>query len=114
MRSDGPEEYGQEISSNANHTVVTRGPGVVVAAAILTACIFATVGLRVYTRLRVQKWFGPDDIFAILAFFTTLGFNVVTIVGHAKYGWDRHSWDIPIDLISSELISFPCVVKPRD
>lgn len=68
MRSDGPEEYGQEISSNANHTVVTRGPGVVVAAAILTACIFATVGLRVYTRLRVQKWFGPDDIFAILAF----------------------------------------------
>ncbi|EOA80669.1 uncharacterized protein SETTUDRAFT_58023, partial [Exserohilum turcica Et28A] len=85
----------------------TRGPGVVVAAAILTACIFATVGLRVYTRLRVQKWFGPDDIFAILAFFTTLGFNVVTIVGHAKYGWDRHSWDIPIDLISTSIALSP-------
>lgn len=67
MRSDGPKEYGQEISSNAKDAVVTRGPGVVVAAAILTACIITTVVLRVYTRFRIQKWFGPDDIFAVLA-----------------------------------------------
>jgi hypothetical protein len=46
---------------------VTRGWDLVVANFVLLAFIFIIVGLRIYTRLRISRYFGVDDILILLA-----------------------------------------------
>ncbi|KAF2421520.1 hypothetical protein EJ08DRAFT_491217 [Tothia fuscella] len=105
MRSDSPQEYNDELSNLEDVvTVVTRGPALVIATSVLTGCVVCIICIRVYTRLRIQRWFGVDDVFSILSSFATAGFNITVILGFSKYGWDRHSWTIPITLIQSSIV----------
>lgn len=45
----------------------TRGDALVIINSILIALVVIVVGLRLYTRLRIKRWFGLDDIFILLA-----------------------------------------------
>ncbi len=46
---------------------VTRGPGLIVMHLVLYPVILALVALRTYTRLRISRSFGLDDVFILLA-----------------------------------------------
>ncbi len=46
---------------------VTRGPGLVIVNVVLLVLMLLVVGLRFYTRMRITKSFGADDIFIGLA-----------------------------------------------
>ena len=46
---------------------VTRGDALVVVNSIFITLVIVTVGLRLYTRLVIKRWFGLDDIFILLA-----------------------------------------------
>ncbi|KAF1936522.1 hypothetical protein EJ02DRAFT_82359 [Clathrospora elynae] len=74
---------------------VTRGPALIIVNAVFSFLVVVTVGLRLYTRLVLRRWFGLDDIFIILALVFTLGLTTIVILANQEYGWDRHIWDIP-------------------
>ncbi|KAF3004185.1 hypothetical protein E8E13_006247 [Curvularia kusanoi] len=74
----------------------TRGNALVVVNSILIALVVMIVGLRMYTRLSIKRWFGLDDIFILIALLFTIGLTVVVLLANQKYGWDRHLWDIPL------------------
>jgi hypothetical protein len=46
----------------------SRGPALwIVSAIFLTAATFS-VGVRLWTRIFIRKWFGPDDLLIVLAY----------------------------------------------
>lgn len=93
----------------------THGQGIVIANIIFGVLVLVSIVLRVYSRVRITSSFGVDDIFilfatvsAMTAIFTrqivlilidiqavALTMYVVMSVGSARYGWNRHVWDIP-------------------
>ncbi|TID21740.1 hypothetical protein E2P81_ATG05006 [Venturia nashicola] len=86
---------------------VTRGLSAPILIAVLSSFAVLAVGLKVYTRLFVQRWPGYDDWLLILAVTTTLALN--TCIGYAilHYGWNRHIYDIPpSSLAASGVIAF--------
>ena len=46
---------------------VTRGDALLIVNSVLIALVVITVGLRLYTRLIIKRWFGLDDVFILLA-----------------------------------------------
>jgi hypothetical protein len=53
---------------------VTRGHELTVVNSVFLALATVFLGLRIYTRLFVRKWFGIDDVCIVLAY-----------VGHYQY-----------------------------
>jgi hypothetical protein len=51
---------------NYDHPV-TRGPALLILNSVLIGLVTITVGLRLYTRIWIKRWFGIDDVFIILA-----------------------------------------------
>lgn len=45
----------------------TRGDALLIVNSILIALVVIVVGLRMYTRLIIKRWFGLDDIFILVA-----------------------------------------------
>ncbi|KAH9868670.1 hypothetical protein J1614_007742 [Plenodomus biglobosus] len=76
---------------------ITRGHALIVVNAIFLGLVIVTVGLRLYTRLVVKRWFGLDDIFILLALLFTIGLTTVVLLANRHYGWDRHVYDILFD-----------------
>jgi hypothetical protein len=50
----------------------TRGNTLLVVDTVFLVLTLVAVSLRVYTRVHIQKWFGIDDIFALLALVSTV------------------------------------------
>jgi len=46
----------------------TRGPANVIVVAVLLAIVAVILGIRLYTRIKISKGFGLDDILILLAF----------------------------------------------
>ena len=51
---------------------VTRGDALLIVNSVLIALVVITVGLRMYTRLIIKRWFGIDDVFILLALVCTV------------------------------------------
>jgi hypothetical protein len=98
---------------NYDHPV-TRGDALLVVNAVFIGLATITVGLRLYTRLFIKRWFGIDDVFILLALvsrllyrgghsneqqFFTIGLTAVVLLANQAFGWDRHVWDIPFNLL---------------
>ncbi|KAK9782160.1 hypothetical protein SCARD494_13832 [Seiridium cardinale] len=80
---------------------VTRGPGGKIVGVALTTFTTLVLAIRVYTRLRIVRSFGLDDILIITAFIPSLAFTVCGIYAEVSLGWDRHLWDVPYSLLQS-------------
>jgi len=52
---------------DGNREIETRGPALLYAVIILSALGFIFTLLRLYTRLFIQKWFGPDDAWILVS-----------------------------------------------
>jgi hypothetical protein len=51
---------------------ITRGDALVIINSIFIVLVTITVGLRMYTRLVIKRWFGIDDVFILLALVSTV------------------------------------------
>jgi hypothetical protein len=54
------------------------------------------VGARLYGRIFVRRWFGPDDILIILAWACAVVVSAFCEIGMGKYDWSKHMWDIQV------------------
>jgi hypothetical protein len=74
-----------------------RGPAIVILTLIFVPLLVILVALRTYTRLRLSKNFGADDIAIVAALFPTMGCAVLALLAVLHYGCNRHVWDVPPD-----------------
>lgn len=82
---------------NYLHPSEVRGPAVLILTLSFVPTLLILIILRTYTRLRLTRSFGPDDIAIVASAFPTLGCAVITMLAVLYYGWNRHVWDNPPD-----------------
>ncbi|KAH7039470.1 hypothetical protein B0J12DRAFT_762765 [Macrophomina phaseolina] len=86
---------------------IRRGPMVVIVVAILYFVTLSVVLGRIYARLYAQPSAGLDDFFIFLAMVPTTGLAISICLADRLYGFDRHVWDLTIDLaVQSREITF--------
>lgn len=72
-----------------------RGPAILVLTLLFIPFIILLVGARIYTRVRLTKNFGADDVAIVAALVPTLACAVITVLAVLYHGWNRHVWDVP-------------------
>ncbi|KAK6002015.1 hypothetical protein QM012_002505 [Aureobasidium pullulans] len=85
------------------HGLSDRAKGYILGNDLLMGFAFAVVSARFFCRIRMGSKRGLwwDDLFILLAFIFAVGFGAIVNVAMGHYGWDRHIWDIPLDVLSS-------------
>jgi hypothetical protein len=81
----------------------TRGNELLIITAIFSPLALSLIALRTYTRLRITKAFGADDILLLLSFPPTLAIAILTVLAVRTWGWDRHIWDLKPEMVSEGL-----------
>ncbi|KAJ0156990.1 hypothetical protein CTA2_12727 [Colletotrichum tanaceti] len=81
----------------------TRGPASEIVAILLLAIATIILAIRIYTRRCITNGFGWDDILVVLAFIPATGFVVLGVIATNNYGWGRHVWDVPSDVLTGSL-----------
>ncbi|KAG9230789.1 hypothetical protein BJ875DRAFT_384378 [Amylocarpus encephaloides] len=81
----------------------TRGNAKIILNVVLYSVLVCFLSLRIFTRTYLRKIFGPDDILILLALLPTTAFFVISVLADTKFNWTRHSYDIPLDQISTGL-----------
>lgn len=86
----------------------THGPALIVVNAIFMSLVFMAVALRFYCRSTTGTMrLGWDDIMIGIALVFTMGMTAVVVLAGTAYGWDRHLWDIPPDVITrANIVAF--------
>lgn len=80
-----------------------RGPELLIITYVFFPLAVLMVAVRVFTRLHVSNAFGVDDVFLLIAIIPSGAIAVLTCLSVTHWGWDRHIWDIPIDLVTRGL-----------
>ncbi|TVY59034.1 hypothetical protein LCER1_G000618, partial [Lachnellula cervina] len=78
---------------------VTRGDAKVIVNVVLFTILLSFLGLRIYTRTYLRKFFGTDDILILVALIPTSVFFIISVLADTKFHWTRHSNDIPLSEI---------------
>ncbi|KAL5043936.1 hypothetical protein BDW71DRAFT_110439 [Aspergillus fruticulosus] len=78
----------------------TRSHGVLIASIIFLTLSTIITALRLYTRLRITRTAGLDDILVVLGLCFGIGMAVILCIATENWGWVRHIWDVPLDWIS--------------
>ncbi|KZL69063.1 integral membrane protein [Colletotrichum incanum] len=81
----------------------TRGPANEIVAIILLVIATIILAIRIHTRRCITNAFGWDDILIVLAFIPATGFVVLGVIATNNYGWGRHIWDLPTDMLAGSL-----------
>ena len=95
---------------------VRRGPALLIVNSILLPIAGVVVMARLYTRLRVVRSAGLDDLFIGLALVPAIGLAICVCLGNVrsleclaqgadafaaaaatKFSWDIHIWDVPLE-----------------
>ncbi|KAF3770175.1 hypothetical protein M406DRAFT_232296, partial [Cryphonectria parasitica EP155] len=88
----------------ANYTnPVTRGPAAIIVVSVLLFLVTTLLAIRIYTRLRISKGFGLDDVLILVAYVPTAAFASISFVAQVDFGWGRHVWDIPLNFVTPGL-----------
>jgi hypothetical protein len=88
---------------NYENPSVTRGPAVLILTLVFAPITFIIVLLRTYTRVCISRSFGADDTCILLALIPTLICGILTLLAVHSHGWDRHSWDVPAEQLTTGL-----------
>ncbi|KAE8358075.1 hypothetical protein BDV27DRAFT_163926 [Aspergillus caelatus] len=75
----------------------TRGQGIIITNVIFGVLALITTALRLYSRVKITSTFGIDDVCFLFAVLAAVAMWVVMWIGSARYGWDRHVWDVPLE-----------------
>lgn len=100
-----------------------RGPAATIIVSVLLGLVTLILVVRIYTRVRISRGFGLDDVLIIFAYvwfplvdthllseprltskqIPTAAFAVLSFVAMWKFGWGTHVWDVPIELTKPSL-----------
>ncbi|KAI4600981.1 hypothetical protein KJ359_013146 [Pestalotiopsis sp. 9143b] len=83
------------------HDPVRRGPTGQIVSIILAVVAAVVLAMRMYTRLRVVRSFGLDDVLILVAFIPSIALTVCSIYAEYQLGWDVHIWDLSFDRYST-------------
>jgi len=90
----------------------TRGPANLIIVSILLGIVAVILGIRLYTRIKISKGFGLDDVLILCAFVSrpplgrgttsctnsiqapAAAFGISGITAEYRFQWNRHTWDI--------------------
>lgn len=93
-----------------------RGPAATIVVSVLLGLVTLILIVRIYTRVRISRGFGLDDVLIIFAYvwcswsplfskpqltrkqIPTAAFAVLAFIAMWKFGWGTHVWDVPIEL----------------
>lgn len=75
-----------------------RGPAATIVVSVLLGLVTLILIIRIYTRVRISRGFGLDDVLIIFAYIPTAAFAVLSFIAMWKFGWGTHVWDLPLDL----------------
>ncbi|KAG8161875.1 hypothetical protein KVR01_008862 [Diaporthe batatas] len=72
-----------------------RGPAATIILSVLLGLVTLILIIRIYTRVRISRGFGLDDVLIMFAYIPTAAFAVLSFFAMTKFGWGTHIWDIP-------------------
>jgi len=93
-----------------------RGPTATIVVSVLLGLVTFILIIRIYTRVRISRGFGLDDVLIIFAYvwfpwsslssglqltrkqIPTAAFAVLSFIAMWKFGWGTHVWDVPVEL----------------
>lgn len=82
---------------------VTRGNELLITNIFFIILVTVCIVVRMYSRL-TQSAPGIDDIFILIAYFFTCVLCAVVIAANKDFGWDRHIYDVPMNLTQGAAI----------
>ncbi|KAL4955941.1 hypothetical protein BDW69DRAFT_182117 [Aspergillus filifer] len=74
----------------------TLAPTVITMEVVFVFLMLCAVAVRVYTRTRIQKSWGWDDLMCMLAVIGSLASMGIILRWIDALYWGRHMWDIPV------------------
>lgn len=77
-----------------------RGPSILIVTGIFFPIAVLAVALRVFTRIHLSRAFGIDDMFLLAAIVPTGACAVLTGIAVTHWGWNRHIWDVPLNMVT--------------
>ena len=77
MRFENPEAVASWPAPNYVNPE-RRGPELYIVNGIFFFLASVTVTVRLYARIHIRKWFGPDDLFIVLAFVSATGLQLLS------------------------------------
>ncbi|TKA67673.1 hypothetical protein B0A55_08648 [Friedmanniomyces simplex] len=86
----------------------TRGNASLIVNLIFISLVILVVSLRFYCRFSAGALrFGWDDAMIALTLLCTITMTAVVILANARYGWNRHLYDLPTqDITHANVIAF--------
>ncbi|KAI9712169.1 MAG: hypothetical protein M1812_007007 [Candelaria pacifica] len=75
---------------------ITRGPTAIIVGCVCLGVSMIVLPLRYYTRLRISKNFGADDILLGIGMIFVLAFTGLVFHAYLLGFWSRHLWDVPL------------------
>jgi hypothetical protein len=85
----------------------TRGDALLIINIVFIILVTLSIAIRLYSRLRVKRQAGIDDIMIVLAYIFTIGMTAVVLLANRNYGWNRHMWDVEVGMIEhANIIAF--------
>ncbi|KAH8731068.1 hypothetical protein GQ44DRAFT_699292 [Phaeosphaeriaceae sp. PMI808] len=78
---------------------VTRGSTLMAVELTLLPIAMVVVFLRMWVRVGWLKKAWYDDYLMLLAMVFSIGTTVLVIMATQLYGWDRHVWDAPLQML---------------
>lgn len=86
---------------------VTRGNELLVVNIVFIILVTFSIVVRMYSRF-TQSRPGVDDILIFIAYIFTCGLCAVVIMANRDFGWDRHIWDVPMEMAQGASILAFC------
>ena len=77
----------------------TRGNALLIINIIFLTLVTLSIGIRLWSRVKVKYQSGMDDVMIVLAYVFTIGMTAVVLLANRNYGWNRHLWDVPVHMI---------------
>ncbi|KAK4192056.1 hypothetical protein QBC35DRAFT_553728 [Podospora australis] len=81
----------------------THGPANVIVELLLLSIASVILAIRLYTRSRISKGFGKDDVLIFIAYAPATTFVIIEVVAHHRLDRDRHTWDVRPHLAAPSL-----------
>ncbi|KAI0458400.1 hypothetical protein F5B21DRAFT_500660 [Xylaria acuta] len=82
----------------------SRGPAGKIVGSILLGLVTVILAIRLYSRKRLTKGFGLDDMLICLAYIPATAFTITGISTQELLQWGRHLWDVEPKFFSPNLL----------
>ncbi|GAB1320209.1 hypothetical protein MFIFM68171_10419 [Madurella fahalii] len=80
-----------------------HSPVSVIVELFLLCVVTILLSIRLYTRCRISRGFGRDDVLIFMAYLPAVAFVIIEVVAYYKLDRDKHIWDVRPELAAPSL-----------